>query len=142
MSIARGVGGAGSGVKIVVGETRGAAGSNGGSVRTVIGCAPKASASVFVRASKATCVAPRQRASGASANSGGSLPASGRAAHARLPRVAFSVPSAATSTRSATRATTNAVAATCPPRSTAGGALGTNVPSTTTMTSAASAAGS
>ncbi len=83
VSITRGVGDAGSGVNTVVGETCGAAESNGAGLLTAER-GGNAIDSVFERVSNATCVAPRHRASGASSSSAGSLFASGLARAAAL----------------------------------------------------------
>ena len=139
VTMTRGVGGAGSGVKTVVGATRGAFGSYGRGVPMVIG-PPNDTLSVLVRPSQAT-YAPRQRARGPMASSAGSPGTAGRATHVRSPRRAETVPSAPTSMRSAMRATSATGATTRPSRSDAEGTLGTNEPSTITVTSAASATG-
>ena len=137
VAITRGVGGAGSGVNTVVGATCGALGSYGGSARNDV-VPPNVSASVFDRPSQRTSP-PKQRASGASGTSAGSLRGTARAVHVRSPRATTYVPSPAASTRSAKRTTTSSGPTTCPSRSTAAGALGAKVPFTTTITSAASA---
>ena len=133
-SIGRGDGGAGCGVKTVLGEACGASGTYDGSglIVTAFG---NASESVFERPSHVTC-APRQRASGVSSTSTGSPSVRLRALQVVSSRRAVTLPPR-TSTLLANRATSSTGTITWPPTSIAGGALGRNTPSTSTATRAA-----